>query len=140
MIILLWFVKVLVDSLENWWLDFRKCLVIGELADSADVRTVNRVMASVTGVLKKMKKCMSESQETWMRLIINAYGYLNQAQLVRSIAKAFNVTSSKSPIVVELVACLKSVHSELDQLKTAKRNPVILVLDKVIEECQKLCT
>ena len=105
--------------------------MIGELADPADIRVLNRIMASISDVLKKLKKCMNESQETWMRLLIGSYAYLNNAQLVRGIAKAFNITSSKSPVIVELVSHLKTFQTELDLLKTAKRNAVILVLDKV---------
>lgn len=43
-------------------------------------------------------------------------------------------STSKSPIVTELIAHLITTQSILEHLKVAKRNPVFLVLDKVTDQ------
>jgi len=124
-----------VDSLENGLLDFRKCLLIGDLAHPCDCKLLKRITASSSYLLKKvLKRNLSEREEMWVELLISSYGFMNQAQLVRGITKTFNISTSKSPVVTELMAHLKTVQSDLEHLKLAKRNPVILVLDKVKDQ------
>jgi hypothetical protein len=40
-------------------------------------------------------------------------------------------TTVRSPIMTEVLSFFKTVQSDIEKFKTAKRNPVILVLDKV---------
>jgi len=126
-----------VDSLENWWLDYRKCFLIGDLVEPSDTKLLNRITASSSDLLKKvLKRSLTECEEMWVELLISSYGFMNQTQLVRGITKTFNISTSKSPVVTELIAHLKTVQSDLEHLKLAKRNPVILVLDKVKDQFQ----
>ena len=125
------------DSLENWWLDYRKCLLIGDLVEPSDTKLLKRITASSSDLLKKvLKRSLTECEEMWVELLISSYGFMNQTQLIRGITKTFNISTSKSPVVTELMAHLKTVQSDLEHLKLAKRNPVILVLDKVKDQFQ----
>lgn len=125
--------KVLVDSLENWWLDFCKCLLLGELCDAADVLLLNRVTSSVIDLMKKMKRNVTVDEETWIKLLISCHSYLSRQQFVRGLLKILN-TVVRNPLITELVGYFKTLQPELEKLKNAKRNPVILVLDKVIQQ------
>ena len=118
------------NSLENWWLDYNKSLVIGELSDSADIKILNHATSTVVDILKKMKKIMTVDEEAWMRLLISSYGHRSDRQFIRGLSKILN-TSAKSPLITELLGYLKTIQPQLEKLQNAKRNPVILVLDKV---------
>lgn len=122
--------QVLVDSLENWWLDFSKCLLIGELSDPIDLKLLNHTTSAVVDRLRKMKKNITVDEEAWIRLLISCYGTRGDRQFIRGLLKVLN-TTARSPLVTELLGYLKTVQPELEKFKNAKRNPVILVLDKV---------
>ncbi len=120
----------MVNSLENWWLGFYKCLLIGELSDPTDIKLLNHTTSSVVDLLKKMKRILTSDEEAWIRLLISCFCYLNHQQFVRSLLKILN-TTVRSPIMHEVLSLFKTVQPDLEKFKTAKRNPVILVLDKV---------
>lgn len=121
---------MLVDSLENWWFDFSKCLLVGELCDLNDVKLLNCVTSNIVGLLKKLKRSISLEEESWIKLLVSCHCYLSHQQLVRGLMKVLNVTA-RNPLLVEVLNFFKSVESQLENFKNAKRNPVILVLDKV---------
>ncbi|XP_046446158.1 separase-like [Daphnia pulex] len=125
--------KVLVNSLENWWLGFWKCLLIGELSDPTDIKLLSHTTSSVVDLLKKMKRILTSDEEASIRLLISCFCYLNHQQLVRGLLKILN-TTVRSPIMQEVLSLFKNVQPDLEKFKTAKRNPVILVLDKVIQQ------
>jgi hypothetical protein len=132
----------LVNSLENWWLGFWKCLLIGELSDPTDKKLLNHTTSSVVDLLKKMKRILTSDEEAWIRLLISCFCYLNHQQLVRGLLKILN-TTVRSPIMQEVLSLFKNVQPDLEKFKTAKRNPVILVLDKVgqlIHVCFFFCS
>lgn len=99
--------------MENWWLDFNKCLLIGELAESADAKLLNRIISAMAVLVRESKRTVTEVEETWMRLLVSSYGYLNHAQVVRCIAKAFGVTA-RDLIVSKLVKFLSTVKEEME--------------------------
>ena len=123
-------IQVLVNSLENWWLDFCKCLLIGELSNSTDINLLNRTTSAVVDLLKRMKRTITSDEEAWIRLLISCFGYLSRQQFVRGLLKILK-TTVRSPIMTEVLSFFKTVQSDIEKFKTAKRNPVILVLDKV---------
>jgi len=105
-------------------------LLLGELSDPTDMKLLNRTTSSVVDLLKKMKRIVTSDEEAWIRLLISCFCYLNRQQFVRGLLKILN-TTVRSPLMNELLGFFKTVQPDLEKLKTAKRNPVILVLDKV---------
>ena len=123
--------QVLVNSLENWWLGYFKCILVGELKEPSDINILNRVTSSLTKLVKRLKGTITQVQEHWIRLILSSYGHLNRHQLIRGIAKSLGIPP-RSGAMSDILKYLNTVDEDLNHLKNAKRNPVIFVLDKVI--------
>ena len=123
--------QVLVSSLENWWLNYCKCLLIGELQDPADEQLLAVHTDTVLKMIEKTGKIsISERQETWIRLLISCHSFLKPDQIIQGFTKILKL-GPKSTIVKDIFYHLQSIKDELKRLSTAKRNPVILILDKV---------
>ena len=123
--------QVLVSSLENWWLNYCKCLLIGELQDAADEQLLTVHTNSVIKLIEKTGKIViSERQETWIRLLVSCHSFLKPDQLIQGFTKILKL-APRSTTVKDIFYHLQSVKEDLKPLSVAKRNPVILVLDKV---------
>lgn len=118
------------DSLENWWLDFRKCYLMGEPDDPSDAYLLNRLVSEALSVVKETKRTPSSDEETSLRLLISSHSSMINAQVVRGVMNIFGV-SAKSELVTNLLAYFRTVQTELQHLKAVKRKPVFLILDKV---------
>lgn len=117
------------ESLENWWLDFCKCLLVGELSEPADKKLLNSITSAVVNLINRIRKSTTVEEEAWIKLLLSCYGHLTCHQFVRGLMKILK-TTPRSPLVTEIRGYLKTVQPELNRFKDAKRNPVILVLDK----------
>ena len=121
---------MLVDSLENWWLDFYKCLLIGKLSDPRDAQFLKSTTTAVGKIVKKLNRTVSSEEEALLELLISSYGYLTHQQLIYGLQKSLSL-NGRAPENTEILNYLRKMEPELEKLKEAKRNPVILVLDKV---------
>ena len=123
--------QVVVDSLENWWLDYRKCYLIGEPDDPADADLLNQLVSEALSVVKKTGRTPTSDEETSLRLLTSSHSFMTSAQVARGLMRIFGVPA-KSDLVTDLLAYFRSAQIGLQHLKTVKRKPVFLVLDKVI--------
>ena len=116
--------------MEQWWLGYCKCLLIGELKEAHDIKQLDQHTHSVIKLIKKTRDDVNEKEETWIRLIISSYNHLSKQQLIRAISKRL-VVPVRSAIVSDIIGYLSSVEGDLKNLSRAKRNPILLILDKV---------
>lgn len=121
---------MLVDSLENWWLDFSKCLFIGDLSDPSDGKMLEDFTCAIVNIFKRHKKIVNDAEKTWLCLFLSSFCHLNHQQLLRGIMKTLNL-SPRDKVLNDVQSYFRTIEQHLEKFKDAKRNPVILVLDKV---------
>jgi len=120
-----------VNSLENWWLGFNKCLLVGELKDEPDINLLNQLTTHVARLVKSSKGSISKEQEQWICQLLSSFSHLTRVHLIRGLSQSLNEPPC-SQLLTEILKYLTTVETDLNQLKNARRNPVILVLDKVM--------
>ena len=122
--------QLVVDALENWWLDHVKFFLIGEPNDSMDLDLLNQLLSGAVDTLRKNKESLNLNEECSLRLLLSAYPFLSSHQVIRGIMSIFDV-AAKSELVTELLGYFRTVQTGLQKLKNAKRKPIFLILDKV---------
>jgi len=111
-------------------LDYSKCLLIGELSEPSDVKQLDAFTSAIVKIFKSHKRITSETEKAWLRLFLSCYCYLNHQQLMRGLLRTFNL-NPRDKMVSDFQSYIRSIEQQLEKFKEAKRNPVILVLDKV---------
>lgn len=104
---------------------------MGKFSEVTDIQLVKSTTAVIVAILKKKNKIVTPEEEAMIELFISCHGNLSTEQLFCGIQKTLNL-SARGSEVTEIASYLRKIEPELERLKIAKRNPVILVLDKVI--------
>ena len=116
--------------MENWWLSYCKCLLIGDLKFVDDINILDKIASAVVKLVKRLKGSVTAEQDRKIRLLLTSFGQLSRPLLIRDFAKFLNLLA-RSSIIRDILKYLNTVENDLIKLTRAARNPVILVLDRV---------
>ena len=114
--------KVLVKSIEDAWLGFEKAILLGSLAAESDRGKVESLIKS------SIKTNLDPAELEFLTILISATPFLSGDQLLKGISSMLGNVSED-----EMISLTKTARINLESLKKATRNPVILILDPEVQ-------
>ena len=112
----------LLQSMEDSWLGFQKCSLLGSFKREEDKTLVEQTLNDC------FKSKPTKTIKEYLRTLISASCYLSSDQLALGISEVFPKIERE-----ELNDVVKIIKSKLDKLSDAPREPVILILDPEVQ-------
>ena len=128
----------IIDTMENKWLSYAKCLLLGRPTNDEFIDQVGKAVVSLTSIsFKNDKTFESSGRKFLLTRCLEAMDYLTLSQFHKCLLHCLQGDEERLPKLSEEVQKYFA-HSEYDTMKGSQRNgesrhPVILILDREVQ-------